>query len=442
MLAAHATAVEALFAQLATRAPDPIRYGRVGGVQGPLVEVDGLDAAAGSLVRIETRGARPILGEVCSFRGSRLLVAPFARADAITPGALVSCETAGDGIEAGDAVLGRTLGPLSEPVDGLGPIANADPWSSVDRASARTGGRVEEMCPTGLRAIDALLTLGAGQRVALIAGAGGGKSVLLRQIAGGCDADVVVTALIGERAREVADFQDSVAGTRLAGRMVTVVASADRSPMLRIRAAHRANALASYFRARGQRVLLLMDSLTRIAHAQREIGLAQGEPPTMKGYPPSALGLIPSLVEQAGRDPVGGGSVTALYTVLADQDDLTDPVVDAARAITDGHIVLSRDLAENGVFPAIDVARSLSRVMHDIVPGEQAAASRRFRALWSTYEKNRDLVAMGAHVPGSDPALDDALARREAMLAFVRQDAGTVADSASSVAALIEGFGA
>jgi flagellum-specific ATP synthase len=258
----------------------------------------------------------------------------------------------------------------------------------------------------------------------------------------GVDADVVVTGLIGERSREVSDFVETRITSELRGRSIVIAVPADYSPLLRLRAAMRATAIAEYFRAQGKKVFLLIDSLTRIAHAQREIGLGLGEPPTMKGYPPSALGLIPRLVERAGADSRSGGSITAVYTVLADGGDTNDPVVDSARAIVDGHIVLSRQLAEQGVFPAIDVSASLSRTMPDVTDTGHLASASHFRRLWSSFEENRDLLLMGAYVPGNDAILDEAIARREGMLSFLRQHPLEQIGLDDSRTLLTAGFGA
>jgi flagellum-specific ATP synthase len=293
----------------------------------------------------------------------------------------------------------------------------------------------------GVRAVNALFTAGVGQRIAIVAGSGVGKSVLMGQMIAGADADVIVVGLIGERSREVSDFLATKLNGPVRNKSVVVAVPADHPPVLRLRAAMRATAIAEYFRAQGKRVLLLIDSLTRVAHAQREIGLSLGEPPTMKGYPPSALGLIPRLVERAGADSRTGGSITALYTVLADGDDTSDPIVDAARAIVDGHLVLSRSLAEQGVFPAIDVGKSLSRVMADIVQPNHAGAATNFKRLWSVYEENRDLILMGAYREGSDPLLDEAIRRYPEMLEFLKQGQKERVDFNGSVAALQGMFG-
>jgi flagellum-specific ATP synthase len=251
---------------------------------------------------------------------------------------------------------------------------------------------------------------------------------------------VIVVGLVGERSREVSDFLATKLNGAVRAKSAVVAVPADHPPVLRLRAAMRATAIAEYFRDQGKRVLLLLDSLTRVAHAQREIGLSLGEPPTMKGYPPSALGLIPRLVERAGADTRSGGSITALYTVLADGDDADDPIVDSARAIVDGHIVLSRSLAEQGVFPAIDVGKSLSRVMADIVTPEHARAAANLRRLWSVYQENRDLILMGAYREGSDPMIDAAIERQPDILAFLGQDQKEQVDFDTSVRTLTESF--
>ncbi|MFM6853379.1 MAG: flagellum-specific ATP synthase FliI, partial [Sphingopyxis sp.] len=277
---------------------------------------------------------------------------------------------------------------------------------------------------------------------AIIAGSGVGKSVLMGQMLAGADADIIVVGLVGERGREVSDFLATKLSGPVRAKSVVVAVPADHAPLLRLRAAMRATAIAEYFRANGRKVLLLIDSLTRVAHAQREIGLSLGEPPTVKGYPPSALGLIPRLVERAGADNATGGSITALYTVLADGDDTDDPIVDAARAIVDGHIVLSRALAEQSVYPAIDVGRSLSRVMNDMADDNHRASASAFRRLWSAYEGNRDLILMGAYAAGSDALVDMAIARRGEILDFLRQPPEHRVSFADSIAALDQVVGA
>jgi flagellum-specific ATP synthase len=331
---------------------------------------------------------------------------------------------------------------MGTPLDGMGAIATAEHWPLAGRpGNPLDRARVTEPFDLGVRAVNALLTAGVGQRIALIAGSGVGKSVLMGQMLAGADADIIVVGLIGERSREVADFLATKLSGPVRDKSVVVAVPADHAPLLRLRAAMRATAIAEYFRAQGKRVLLLIDSLTRVAHAQREIGLSLGEPPTVKGYPPSALGLIPRLVERAGADARTGGSITALYTVLADGDDASDPIVDAARAIVDGHILLSRSIAEQGVYPAVDVGRSLSRVMADIAEPEHMASATLLRRLWAAFEENRDLILMGAYQAGTDPVIDEAIVRRPELLTFLRQAAGERIGFDQSVAALTSAFG-
>jgi flagellum-specific ATP synthase len=325
--------------------------------------------------------------------------------------------------QCGSSLLGRVVDAHGDPLDGRGPIRSRLTWPLLGRKSnPLSQGRVVKPFETGVRAIDALLTMGEGQRVAIIAGSGVGKSVLMGQILSGSEVDVYVIGLIGERGREVADFIETKLTKVVRSRSVVIAVPANHPPHLRLRAANRATAIAEYFRNEGKRVLLLIDSLTRTAHAQREIGLSLGEPPTMKGYPPSALSLIPRLIERAGVDNSTGGSITAIYTVLADGGDNDDPVVDTARAIVDGHIILSRQLAEQSIFPAIDVPRSLSRTMPDVVDIEHLSAAAKLRNLWSTYDENRDLVLMGVYAPGNDDLVDAAISRRAEVVDFVKQD--------------------
>ncbi|HEY1146072.1 MAG TPA: FliI/YscN family ATPase, partial [Allosphingosinicella sp.] len=345
--------------------------------------------------------------------------------------------------DVGPALLGRVVDALGEPLDGLGPIATSERWPLAGRpGNPLDRARVTEPFDVGVRGVNALLTAGVGQRIALIAGSGVGKSVLMGQMLAGSEAEINVIGLIGERSREVSDFLATKLPPGVREKSVVVAVPADHAPLLRLRAAMRATAIAEYFRAKGHKVLLLIDSLTRVAHAQREIGLSLGEPPTVKGYPPSALGLIPRLVERAGADARTGGSITALYTVLADGDDTDDPIVDSARAIVDGHIILSRSLGEQGVYPAIDIGRSLSRVMADIVTPEHGRAASAYRRLWSAYEENRDLILMCAYSAGGDPLIDEAITRRPDLLAFLKQAPGDRLGFGDSCCALIESFGA
>jgi flagellum-specific ATP synthase len=323
----------------------------------------------------------------------------------------------------GEGLLGRVVDAQGAPMDRMGPIADVTsmpldrkPINAMDRAPVR------ETLDTGVRAINALLTIGRGQRIGLFAGSGVGKSVLLGMMARYTQADVIVVGLIGERGREVKEFIEDILGPEGRARSVVVAAPADAPPLLRMQGASYATAIAESFRDKGKHVLLLMDSLTRYAMAQREIALAIGEPPATKGYPPSCFAKMPQLVERSGNGLHGVGSITAFYTVLSEGDDQQDPIADAARAILDGHIVLSRSLAEAGHFPAIDIEQSASRVMHSVVSREHSEMARRFRAINSRFEKGRDLVQIGAYVAGSDPALDEAIRLHEAMASFLQQD--------------------
>lgn len=406
-----------------------------------------LEAAAfpypvGTAVRIGLDAGGHISGEVVGFRGRISIIQPFSHNPSVSTGAPVIACGRYDRVSCGEELLGRIIDAQGLPLDGRPLERCADTWPLAGIASNPLNrGRVIRPIDCGVRAINGLLTLGEGQRIAIIAGSGVGKSVLMGQILEGIEADVIVTGLIGERAREVSDFIVTKLTPRIAGKSVVVAVAADNSPLLRLRAAMRATAIAEYFRSQGKKVLLLIDSLTRVAHAQREIGLALGEPPTMKGYTPSSLALIPQLVERAGVDNRTGGSITAIYTVLADGGDLDDPIVDAARAIVDGHIILSRMLAESGLYPAIDIARSLSRVMSDVVDADHLAAANRFRQLWSTHEQNRDLLLMGAYAAGNDTVLDQAIAAVPGMLDYVGQPVEQSVSFADSREALTKGFG-
>jgi len=420
----------------------PRRIGRLAAYDGLMLEATGFREPVGANARVIDADGHAALAEVVGFRGDRTLLMAL---DADAPhscGARVEPDRRGTSVDVGDALLGRVIDALGNPIDGLGPIATKARWPLAGkRSNPLDRDRVTEPFDFGVRAINALLTAGVGQRIAIAAGSGVGKSVLMGQMLQGAKADVIVVGLVGERSREVSDFL----ATKLDNvrhKTAVVAVPADHPPILRLRAAMRATAIAEYFRDQGLRVLLLIDSLTRVAHAQREIGLSLGEPPTMKGYPPSALGMIPRLIERAGADAHSGGSITALYTVLADGDDGDDPIVDTARAIVDGHIILSRSLSEQGVFPAIDVGRSLSRVMADIVDDEHGSAASSFRRLWSVYEENRDLILMGAYKAGSDATIDEAIARRQEILSFLKQKPKERFELPLASAELIERFGA
>ena len=437
-----AQSARSIFNSIHLEAATPRRVGSLTACKGQFLEAAAFPYPVGTAVRVAETGGGFVTGEVVGFRGSKSIIQPFSQRLSVATGARVIPCGRHDHIACGDGLLNRVIDAQGVPLDGR-PLTNChESWPITGFASSPlVRGRITRPIDCGVRAINGLLTIGEGQRVAVIAGSGVGKSVLMGQILEGIDADVIVTGLIGERAREVSDFIETKLTPRIAAKSVVVAVAADHSPLLRLRAAMRATAIAEYFRAQGKKVLLLIDSLTRVAHAQREIGLALGEPPTMKGYTPSSLALIPQLVERAGIDSRTGGSITAIYTVLADGGDLEDPIVDAARAIVDGHIVLSRTLAENGLFPAIDIARSLSRIMPDVVDAEHLAAAAHFRQLWSTHEQNRDLLLMGAYTPGNDAVLDEAIAMHGDMLNYVGQPMKSLVNFAASRNALLEGFG-
>ncbi len=432
-----------LLAQVDLTRASPRRVGTLAAHEGLMLEVEGFPQPLGTTARIMTPGGGTVRGEVVGFRGHRSLILPFDADAPFASGARVEPDGKGGMVTCGNALLGRVIDAHGDPLDGRAPIVSRFVWPLAGRKSnPLRRGRVLKPLDIGVRSINGLLSVGEGQRVAIIAGSGVGKSVLMGQMLAGVDCDVVVVGLVGERSREVSDFVETKLTPAIRQKSVVVAVPADHPPLLRLRAAMRATAIAEFFRSEGKRVFLLIDSLTRVAHAQREIGLSLGEPPTMKGYPPSALGLIPRLVERAGVDRDSGGSITAIYTVLADGGDVDDPVVDSARAIVDGHIILSRALAEQGIYPAIDLAKSLSRTMPDVIDDDHARAAARFRQLWSVYGENYDLLLMGAYAPGNDALLDEAIARRPEMLEFARQNARETISFAASRDALIQGFGA
>lgn len=419
---------------------------------GLVLEASGLRVPVGSQCVVSMKSRPSVLAEVVGFSGDKAFLMPagdvyglssgagVAPAAAYVPvprisGDVASFSAADAGmlrLPLGEGLLGRVVDSQGNPMDRMGPITGVSsrpldrkPINAMDRAPVR------ESLDTGVRAINALLSVGRGQRLGLFAGSGVGKSVLLGMMARYTQADVIVVGLIGERGREVKEFIEDILGEDGRARSVVVAAPADAPPLLRMQGASYATAIAESFRDSGKHVLLLMDSLTRYAMAQREIALAIGEPPATKGYPPSCFAKLPQLVERSGNGLHGVGSITAFYTVLSEGDDQQDPIADAARAILDGHIVLSRSLAESGHYPAIDVEQSASRVMHNVVSREHFELARRFRSLYSKYEKGRDLIQIGAYAHGSDPALDEAIALHSSMVQFLQQDMHEAAPMAS-----------
>ena len=422
--------------------PKPRASGRLASFDGLLMEAIGLNLPVGTVCRVGADGTGQVEAEVIGFRNGRTLLMNLGGPAPLLPHAPVKPVGPPGEAEVGPAMLGRVVDGAGKPIDGLGPIRGAGHWPLAGKLqSPLDRGRVRAPLDVGVRGINGLLTVGQGQRIGIMAGSGVGKSVLLGMIVRAAQADVIVIGLIGERSREVADFLETKVAGDARARSVVVAVPANHSPVLRIRGALRAHAIAEAFRAEGKNVLLIMDSLTRVAHAGREIGLALGEPASARGYPPSAIAMLPNLIERAGTCVSSGGSITAIYTVLADGDDGNDPVVDSARSILDGHIVLSRALAEHGVYPAIDVSKSVSRVMTDIVSRDHVQAARVLRRHLATYEENRDLVLMGAYRQGADPAIDAAIAFHPAIMEYVRQDADTVVSLADATAELTGVFG-
>lgn len=419
-------------------APRAAVSGRLSSCDGLLMEATGLSLPVGTICLVGDATEAEVIG----FRNGRTLMMNLGGPAPLLPQAPVRPIGKPGEAEVGPALLGRVVDGAGRPIDGLGPIRGARAWPLAGRLqSPLDRGRVLTPMDVGVRAINGLLTIGQGQRVGIMAGSGVGKSVLLGMMVRAAEADVVVIGLIGERSREVADFLETKVAGAARARSVVVAVPANHSPVLRIRGALRATAIAEGFRDEGRKVLLIMDSLTRVAHAGREIGLALGEPASARGYPPSAIALLPGLIERAGTCVRSGGSITAIYTVLADGDDGNDPVVDAARSILDGHIVLSRALAERGVYPAIDLGPSVSRVMTDVADRPHVAAARILRRHLATYEENRDLVLMGAYRSGTDAGVDRALACHGAILDYIRQDADETVSLPDAVAELVGVFG-
>lgn len=418
--------------------PVPKVAGRLLSCDGLLMEATGLTVPVGTVCEV----GGVVEAEVIGFRGDRTILMNLGGPAPLLPRAPVRPIGAPGEAEVGDALLGRVVDGAGRPIDGLGPIRGAERWPLAGKLQGPLDrGRVLSPLDVGVRAINGLLTIGQGQRIGIMAGSGVGKSVLLGMMVRAACADVVVVGLIGERSREVADFLDTKVAGDARARSVVVAVPANHSPVLRIRGALRTHAIAEAFRAQGKTVLLIMDSLTRVAHAGREIGLALGEPASARGYPPSAIAMLPNLIERAGQDAHGPGSITAIYTVLADGDDGNDPVVDSARSILDGHIVLSRALAERGVYPAIDLGPSVSRVMTDIAQRPHLQAARVLRRHLATYEANRDLVLMGAYRAGADPAIDAAIAYHPAITDYVRQDHDEIVGLDTAIAELTGVFG-
>jgi len=422
--------------QVEQLAPAPVE-GLLSRMVGLALEAVGCEAAIGDTCDVLTRDGGRVEAEVVGFGADRLYLMPTGDPHGLSPNARVIPRRGAGTVQVGPQLLGRIVDGAGQPLDGLGPI---DCTHSVRLVGTPVNPLLRQPIArpldVGVRAINSLLTVGQGQRVGLFAGSGVGKSVLLGMMARYTSADVIVVGLIGERGREVKEFVERILGPRDRQRAVVVATPADTPPLMRMHGAWLSSAIAEYFRDQGASVLLIMDSLTRFAQAQREIGLAIGEAPATKGYPPSVFARLPQLVERAGNGPEGSGSITAFYTVLVEGDDQNDPIADAARAILDGHVVLARRIAESGQYPAIDVEASVSRVMHEIVPPEHVQLARRVRQSLSTYEQHRDLIAIGAYQRGSDPRVDAAIALWPLLTRFLQQDMYERVDFAASLAAL------
>jgi FliI/YscN family ATPase len=426
-LSAHAARARA------ARGPAP--EGRVRDVVGVLVEIEGLSAPIGGQLEIRLPGQKLTL-EVVGFRHGRLLAAPLGSTAGLLPGVAARASDEASDVPVGDALLGRILDAFGAPMDGHGAPAVTTSVPLFARPPPPFSRRpIARPMATGVRALDALLPLGRGQRIGLFAGTGVGKSTLLGMMCRHSDADVIVVGLIGERGREVGDFVRNALGEKGLARSVVVAATGDAPPLVRARGALRATAIAEHFRSRGKSVLLVMDSVTRYAMALREASLAAGEPPLTKGYTPTVFAALPMLLERAGNDD-GPGSITGVYTVLVEGDDLSDPIADAVRGILDGHVVLSRTLADRGCFPSIDVLRSVSRVMHDVSTREHVELVTRARDALATYADAADLIQIGAYVSGSDARVDASRVVVPRIEAMMRQRLDDVVSRDAALAAL------
>ena len=410
----------------ATRLPaQPPVEGRLLRMIGLTLEAQGLRSAVGSrcmVINDAIHGEAQVEAEVMGFAGDKVFLMPVGSVEGIAPGARVVPMPGTDMVPMSSSMLGRVLDGAGRPLDGK-PRIQAEDWVPMTGPAINPLRRdpISKPLDVGLRSINGTLTVGRGQRLGLFAGTGVGKSVLLGMMTRFTKADIVVVGLIGERGREVKEFIEEILGEEDLKRAVVVASPADDAPLLRLRAAMYCTRIAEYFRDKKYNVLLLMDSLTRYAQAQREIALAIGEPPATKGYPPSVFAKLPALVERAGNAEPGGGSITAFYTVLSEGDDQQDPIADAARGVLDGHFVLSRSLAEEGHYPAIDISASVSRVMPQVTSPEHLKNAQRFKQLWTRYQQSRDLISVGAYVPGGDPDTDLAIERYPAMSEFLRQ---------------------
>ena len=422
-------------------APRLVVEGKLTRMVGLTLEAVGCEAAIGDRCMVLGRGGNEVETEVVGFDGESLFLMPTGNIQGLAPNARVIPYGGAGEAAVGPGLLGRVIDGAGQPIDGKGPLDLHERQSLAGKPmNPLLRGTIREPMDVGVRAINALLTVGRGQRIGLFAGSGVGKSVLLGMMTRYSKADVIVVGLVGERGREVKEFIEDILGPDGLARAVVVATPADNPPLMRMHGATLATAIAEYFRDQGLDVLLLMDSLTRYAQAQREIALTIGEPPATRGYPPSVFARLPQLVERAGMGVEGGGSITAFYTVLTEGDDNNDPVADNARAILDGHIVLSRRLAERGQYPAIDVEASISRVMPMVTSQEHLALARRFKHYYSLYEQNQDLFNVGAYQAGTNPELDRAVNLRNTLTQFMQQDPLHGVDSTEALSGLNQIF--
>ncbi|MDD2267720.1 flagellar protein export ATPase FliI [Sulfuricurvum sp.] len=416
-------------------------FGTVTKISPTVIVAEGLHVSIGDTVVMvsEVNGAEA-LGMVSEVERNRFYITPFRFIEGFRAGDKVYPNQTGMMIEVGEALLGRVVDPFMNPIDGKGPIGGTHLESIIKAPiAAMKRGMIDEPFSVGVKTIDGLLTCGKGQKLGIFAGSGVGKSTLMGMIVRGADAPIKVVALIGERGREVPEFIEKSLGGNLEN-TVLVVATSDDSPLMRKYGAFSAMSVAEYFKGKGHDVLFMMDSVTRFAMAQREIGLALGEPPTSKGYPPSSLTLLPQLMERAGKEE-GNGSITAFFTVLVEGDDLSDPIADQSRSILDGHIVLSRELTDFGIYPPIHILNSASRVMNDIITPEHLAAVRRFRRLYTLLKENEMLIRIGAYVQGTDRELDEAMAKKAKMEAFLSQESMSITHFQETIDQLIDLMG-
>ena len=415
-----------------------VSFGEVVKINATIITATGLNVSISDMVKIVSNtNAQETVGMVTEIDGATFFITPFSFVEGFRSGDRVFLDSTGLNIPVDEALLGRVVNPFMHPIDGLGPI-HSTKFSPMIKApiAPMKRGMIDEVFSVGIKSIDGLLTCGKGQKLGIFAGSGVGKSTLMGMIVRGANAPIKVVALIGERGREIPEFIQKNLGGNLENTVI-ITATSDDSPLMRKYGAFAAMSVAEYFKDQGQDVLFIMDSVTRFAMAQREIGLALGEPPTSKGYPPSSLTLLPQLMERAGKEE-GKGSITAFFTVLIEGDDMSDPIADQSRSILDGHIVLSREMTDFGIYPPIHVLNSASRVMNDIITDEHLGAVQKFRRYLTLIKENEVLIRIGAYTKGSDPELDRAIAKREDMEAFLMQRSTTQVAYDESVSKLIE----